>query len=246
MTSLALAAAHARVQLLDLKRSPAFVIFTVAFPAMFFAIFAMPFVRAAAEADEAMLAMMAFAVTGVCLYQFGAGIAAERGRPWERYLRTLPVESMARFAARIACAALAGLAAAGLVALVARLFTPVDLSGLQWIAAFAFALLGAVPFVAIGLAIGYWVSARAAVPIATASNLLLAYMGGLWIPPQYLPRDVQAISPYLPTRAFADLLWSVTSGRGAAAAVVLLAAYAALFLAVASIAYRRDERKRYA
>ena len=54
------------------------------------------------------------------------------------------------------------------------------------------------------------------------------------------------ISPYLPTRQFADLLWSVDGGADAERALAGLAFYTIVFAIVASIGYRRDERKRYA
>jgi ABC-2 type transport system permease protein len=247
MNAVALLRAHTRVQFLDLLRWPGYVVPTVLFPAMFYALFALPYARTRAEiADGTTLAFIAFAVVGVTLYQFGVGIAQERGRPWERYNRTLPVGAGVRFAARIVMAVLFGFLTALVVALVARAFTPIDLTAEQWLRAAIYALVGGVPFVLIGITIGYWASARAAVPIATACNLLLAYGGGLWMPPQDLPRAVAEISPYLPTRQFADLLWSVTTGESPARALAGLAAYAALFAAAAAIGYRRDERTRYA
>jgi ABC-2 type transport system permease protein len=239
--------AHARLQLTDLFRSPGYVVPTVGFPALFFALFALPFARSgSAAANTLALSYIAFAVIGVTLYQFGVGIAAERGRPWERYLRTLPVSTAERFAARILSAMVFGVLSATVVAIVARLFTPIDLNALQWLRAFAYVVIGGVPFVLMGITIGYWVSARAAVPLATACNLVLAYAGGLWIPPQYLPHALQIVSPYLPTRAFGDLLWSVAGGGNASRAVIVLASYAAVFAGIASFGYRRDERVRYA
>ncbi len=247
MTTLALARSHARLQTLFLLRLPAYVVPTVTFPAMFYALFDLSYARAqAAIADETTLAFVAFAVIGVALYQFGVGIAQERGRPWERYLRTLPVSTASRFIARIASALAFAVLAAAFVAVVARVFTPIDLSAAAWLRVLLYTVLGAVPFVLIGITIGYWASAQAAVPIATAINLLLAYGGGLWIPPSYLPGLVAHISPYLPTRQFAELLWSVPRGSDPAHAIAVLAAYAAVFFALASIGYRRDERRRYA
>jgi ABC-2 type transport system permease protein len=239
--------AHARVAFLDLIRWPGYVVPTVLFPAMFFVLFDLPFARTRADAANATtLAFIAFAIVGVTLYQFGVGIAQERGRPWERYLRALPVTTAQRFAARIVTAVLFGLLTAAAVALVARAFTPIDLGISQWLRVLLYALLGGIPFVLIGITIGYWTSARAAVPVATALNLLLAYAGGLWIPPAYLPHFVATISPYLPTRQFADLLWSVTGNGDAPRAVTGLAIYAILFAVAAAIGYRRDEQKRYA
>ncbi|HEY1976510.1 MAG TPA: ABC transporter permease [Candidatus Baltobacteraceae bacterium] len=247
MSTLLLTRAHARIALLDLFRSPGYVVPTVAFPALFFALFDLQYARTQAPvADATTLAFMAFAVSGVCLYQFGVGIAAERGRPWERYLRTLPASIAVRFGARIVSALVFAVLAAGCVAVFSHFTTPIDLDAQQWLQAAAFVIAGGVPFVLIGITIGYWVSARAAVPVATALNLLLAYAGGLWLPPQYLPHAVQQLSPYLPTRQFADLLWSVSSGSGAAHALAGLAIYTAIFAAIAAIGYRRDERKRYA
>jgi len=247
MNAPALVRAHARLGFLDLIRSPGYAVPTVVFPAMFFALFDLPFARRNAEvANSTTLAFMVFAIVGVALYQFGVGIAQERGRPWERYLRTLPATASVRLSARIVTAAVFAVLTATVVALVARLFTPVDLTAAQWLRVYLYALLGGVPFVLIGIAIGYWTSARAAVPIATAANLLLAYGGGLWMPPSDLPHVVAQISPLLPTRQLADLLWSVTGGGSPLHAAAGLALYTAIFGMLASAGYRRDEQKRYA
>lgn len=247
MNAAALIRAHARIGFLDLFRYPGYVVPTIVFPAMFFALFDLPFARRnAAIADATTLAFIVFAIVGVTLYQFGVGIAQERGRPWERYLRTLAAPASVRFAARIAIAVLFGIIAALVVSLVSRAFAPVDFTATQWATVFVYALAGGVPFVLIGISIGYWISARAAVPIATAANLLLAYAGGLWMPPGELPTLVQSISPYLPTRQFADLLWSVRGAGSPLLAIAGLATYTAVFAVAAALGYRRDERTRYA
>jgi ABC-2 type transport system permease protein len=247
MNALLLVRAHTKVQFLDLIRWPGYVVPTVVFPAMFYSIFDLPVARANPRAADLLaLAFIAWAVIGVTLYQFGVGIAQERGRPWERYVRTLPASVFVRFGGRIATALLFGVITAAIVALVARVFTPIDLTLAQWLRVLLYAIAGGIPFVLIGITIGYWVSARASVPTATAVNLLLAYAGGLWMPPQYLPSFVATISPYLPTRQFGDLLWSVVGGGNATRAVVGLALYSAIFGLLAAIGYRRDERKRYA
>jgi ABC-2 type transport system permease protein len=247
MKTLRLAGIHARIALLDLLRSPSYVVPTVVFPAMFFVLFDVQYARAhAGVANLATLAFIAWAIVGVAVYQFGVGIAQERGRPWERYQRTLPVSTAVRFAARIVSAMAFGALAALCVALVARVSTPIDLGGAQWLQVFVYALAAGIPFVLFGIAIGYWLPARASVPVATACNLLLAYAGGLWMPPADLPPIVAHISPFLPTRQFADLLWSVPNGGVPMAAIGGLALYTLAFAVAASIGYRRDEKTRYA
>ncbi|MBV9262920.1 MAG: ABC transporter permease [Candidatus Eremiobacteraeota bacterium] len=246
MNDLALLRAHTRVGFLDLARWPGYVVPTLLFPAMFYVLFDLPFARRyAAIADVTTLSFIAFAVVGVALYQFGVGIAQERGRPWERFLRTLPAPAAVRFGARIATAMIFGILTAAIVAIVARVLTPIDLSWSQWALIAVYTLCGGIPFVLMGITLGYWTSPRAAVPLATACNLLLAYGGGLWMPPDDLPGFVAKISPYLPTRQFGDLLWSVTGYAHAGPAIAGLALYAAIFAVAAAIGYRRDEHRRY-
>jgi len=246
MTAPRLILAHTRLMLLDLLRSPAYLIPTIFFPTMFFLIFAVPNARQPARADFVTLSFVAFAIIGVTLFQFGVGIAAERGRPWERYLRTLPAGAAVRFAARIACALAFGLCAAALVAITARLTTPMDFGPAQWMRLGLYAVAGAIPFVLFGIAIGYWVSARAALPIANIFYLLLSFAGGLWMPPRFLPGIAATISPYLPTRQFGELLWSIVGAGDATRALPALAVYSIVFAILAAIGYRRDERTRYA
>jgi len=244
---LTLLAVHARLMLAELLRAPGYVIPTVGFPAMFFTIFAMPYAHDTATADFELLSYVAFAIIGVTLFQFGVGIAAERGRPWDRYVRSLPAPPEVRFAARIVAALVFGIAAAGLVAIVARIFTPVDLNAAQWMLLAFYALLGGIPFVLFGITIGYWTSARAALPIANVCYLLLSFAGGLWLPPRMLPGVAATISPFLPTRQFAELLWSIAgNSNNALHALGWLGYYAAFFAVLASIGYHRDEQRRYA
>lgn len=247
MNGLASLRAHASLVLTELLRIPAFLVPTIGFPALFFALFGMQYARSSAKAaDFLVLSYVAFAVVGVTLFQFGVGVANERGRPWERYLRTLPAPVAMRFTARIFAAIIFGVAAAGLLALVARLFTPVDFTWQQWLLAALYAVLGGIPFVLFGLAIGYWTGARAALPIANIFYLLLSFAGGLWTPPQYLPKAINEISVFLPTREFGELLWSVARAGNVVGALAWLAAYALIFAIIASLGYRRDEKARYA
>lgn len=235
-----------RVQILELLRRPAFVIPTLAFPALFFTLFDLPYAQKYPQAAPAMmLSYIAFAIIGVTLFQFGVGMSVDRVLPWERYLRTLPTPLWIRFASRIIVAGVfACLAGAGVVA-VASIATSARFSPEQWLLVGLCALIGAVPFVLFGMAIGYWTSPKAAVPIANIFYLLLSFAGGLWYPPSMLPSFAKAISPYTPTRQFGDLLWNAPHGV-AGVPLAALAAFAMLFAAVAAAGYRRDRAARFA
>lgn len=241
-----LVAAHARVQAVELLRYPGFVLPTLALPALFFLLFAAP----RADADDAgrfMALYAAFAVLGVAFFQFGVGIAAERASPWELFLRTLPVEPLVRLSARLLVGLVFAGAAALAVVVVALTATPVDLPAAAWPALAAAILLGGVPFGLLGIAIGYLTAPRAALALANLLYLLLAYAGGLWTSPEALPDLVARISPWLPTRQWAELVSAAADGAAPPiVASVGLIAYALGFGALALVAFRRDEGERFA
>ncbi len=239
---------HAALLFRAIFRTPAFAVPAVVFPAMFYTIFALQFARGSpAMADQVLGSYVAFGIMGVALFQFGVAISAERGRPWERYLRSLPVNAQTRFAARVIVATAFALMAGGLVAVIGALFTPVTFTAAQWLLLALYALAGAIPFVLIGLAIAYLVPPAGALPITNILFLLGAFAGGLFLPPQFLPAFAQRISAYLPMRAYGELLWGIgLPGHGFARWVVVLAVYAIAFGIIGVVAYRRDERVRYA
>lgn len=238
--------AYARLHWLQLIRLPGFVIPTLAFPAMFFAFFNLSFSRShPAIAGYLMLSYVAFAIIGVTLFQFGVGIANERTTPWERYVRTLPAPVAARFGGRIAVAIVFGLIAAGIVVVVASLTTPVHFTAVQWGKIALASLAGGTVFTLFGIAIGYWCTPKSALPVANICYLLLSFAGGLWIQPSELPKFVQSISVYTPTRQFAVLLWSAPD-HVSYQALFGLTCFAAAFAVLAAIGYRRDERQKYA
>ena len=236
--------AHARVQVLELARYPAYVVPTLLFPAGFFLILARPHSRPAAIAELATFA--GFAVIGVAFFQFGVGIAVERASPWERYLRTLAVAPSARLAARVLAAAPFAAAAATVTVAAALASTNASLAAVSWLELAVACALGLVPFALLGIALGYLAPERAALPIANLVYLGLSYAGGLWLRPDRLPAGVRAVSPYLPTRSFADALVAAARGDGFRVGVWLrLAGFATAFALVALWAYRRDEGRRF-
>ncbi len=239
-----LAALHARAMTVELARYPAYVVPTLVFPSVFFLFFAVPGDEAGATARMATFA--GFAAIGVAFFQFGVGIAVERASPWEAYLRTLPIGVGTRLGARLLSASAFAAVAAGGVLLVAVVTTGAELAPLRWLGLGTALLVGTVPFALLGIALGYWVPARGALPVANLLYLSLAYAGGLWIRPADLPPAVQDLSEVLPTRALSDALVATTSQPAVAwRSWLVLAGFGALFGLLASWGYRRDEGRRF-
>ena len=239
-----LALAHARALMVELLRQPAYVVPTLAFPAVFFLFFAAG--GSGVVADIRMATFAGFAAIGVAFFQFGVGIASERTSPWESYVRTLPVTASERLASRLLPAAAFAAASSAVVIGVAVVATPVSLPPARWLELAAALLAGAAPFALLGVAIGYWAPPQAALPLANLIYLVLSYAGGLWFRPERLPGLVEAVSPFLPTHALADVLAAAALGSGPPwRSWSALAGFAALFGGCAVWGYRRDELRRY-
>jgi len=235
---------YTRAMTVELLRYPAFSVPTLAFPALFFLLFVAP--RADRDATLLLASFAGFAFLAVAFFQFGVGIAAERESPWERFLRVLPVRVSVRLGARLLSGTLFGMASAGLVALTAIATTDAHLPPVRWAGLVLTLTAGAVPFALLGIALGYWVSPRGALPVANILYLVLAFAGGLWTTPAHLPTAVASVSPLVPTRQFGDVLWGAVQGRlwrprdwG------LLLAWGVAFAVLAVWGYSRDEGRRY-
>lgn len=238
---------HARYQFLETIRIPVAVIGTMFFPAAAMAFFVVPNVgNNAVAATYATASMVVFATSTACLFQYGIGVSEDRAQPWDPFVRTLPAGAFPRFAGRI----LNGLVFLVLsflpVLLVAIVATQASASLTQLTLAAAALLAGSVPFTLMGLTIGYTLPSKAALAVAQLLFFPLAFGGGLMSAPGQAPGWVEAISPYLPTRGAAELVWAAVGDRSPDTKATAMLGLWTLLLAFAAVwAYRRDEGKRF-
>jgi ABC-2 type transport system permease protein len=245
MTTLTLV--HARYQLLETIRIPVAVIGTAFFPAASMLFFVVPFAGDdPVAATYATASMVTFAVMTSNLFAYGVGVAEDRAQPWDPYTRTLPVGPGPRFAGRI----LAGFAMMFVsllpVVVIAALLTEATVSASGLLLALGAAVLAALPFVLMGLAIGYALPTKAALAVAQIIFFPLAFGGGLLSAPGQAPGFVETIAPYLPTRGAVELMWAAISDyRLDPVAMAMLAVWTVTAAALAVWAYRRDEGRRF-
>lgn len=243
---LALALAHVRLRFLSLLRTPAYVAGTLAMPSVILIFLGAGLAGTTAEANAITASFTVFAVMGVAFFQFGVGIAEGRSSPWSTFERILPAPVAVRLAGAVVPAMLFAVAAAGLVVLVAHVFMPVALGGAAWVRLGLVLLAASVPLSLLGIAIGYWVSSRAALPAANIIYLGLAFGGGLFIPPQLFPGMLEAVSQCLVSRHVAELAWrAVAEAPWPPGPWLWIAGYTAAAGLLAGWGYRRDEGERY-
>ena len=228
-----------------LLRQPGFWVPTVLFPAMLYAFFGAGLAGQGPAAGYAMASFAVYAVLGVGFYQFGVTVAQDRADPFIRWQRLLPGSALAPWVARIMAGVFFAALAMALVLVLGRVLGGVVLADAgAWARLVAVTLLAAGPATVMGTALGSLASARAAVPLANLIFLPLAYLGGLWMPPQMLPDAVAAISVWTPTRAMGELAWAALDGRALPLRyLAMLAGWTAIAAAVTWAAQARHARR---
>lgn len=240
-----------RAELLKLVRSPVFSVFSLALPLIFYTFFGIPnssgVLNGIHSGTFLMASFGAYAVANVMLFTFGISVAVERGQKLDVLMRATPLRGWIFLASRIVAAACFAIAALLLLALFASLTGGVRLGAGEWIGLAWKLLLGSMPLLMLGFAIGYFVSPNAAPAVVNLIALPLFFASGIFEPLRFLPQLIQNIAPYLPTYLFGQLAWGAV---GAAADplwrdVVGLGAYTIVFLGLALAAYSLQRSRRF-
>ena len=190
-------------------RAPEFLLPSLIMPVGFFTLFAVAIPGTAQQAPYMLATFGVFSVMGPAIFGFGAGVANERERGWLNLKRAVPAPALSYLGAKVFSTLLFALAALSLVYIVAGFVAGVELQRSTWATLFAAHLMSAVPFVFLGLALGFLFSTNGAVAIANILFLLLSALGGLWIPIFVLPKFLQEFAVFLPSFHLGEIAVSV-------------------------------------
>ena len=240
---------HLKYQFLDTVRVPVAVLGNMLFPSLAMFFFVVPQTVVAGNplfATTAVAGLSLFAVCSASLFTYGLGVAEDRQLPFYPYLRSLPTGPGPQMVGRVLNGGIFSLFGLVPLIIIGWLFTAATVTLGQLLAGIGTVLAVSVPFVLLGMTIGYSLSAKAALPVVQVVLFPLAFAGGLFMPPQMFPGWLDAISQATPTRAGRDLLVQVTTGAEAyALALPVLAGWTLLFALLGVAAYRKDEGRRF-
>lgn len=243
-----LIAAHTRYLMIDQIRVPIGLLASSLFPAVAMVAFVVPSAGQNPKiATMATGSLMFFGAMSSAVMGLSISVSQDREQPWHPYLRTLPAGPFPHFAGRILAALAVVLVSVVPVLLVGALFTEATITPGKLSAGLGVLVAGIIPFMLMGLLVGNLLSSKAAMAVAQILFFPMAIIGGLLMPPQFLPEFIQVISPYVPTRGAGELMWwAIADNRPDTVALVMLAAWTVVLGAAAAWAYRRDEGRRFA
>ncbi len=243
---------QARSEFIKLWRIPMFSIPTLVFPVLLFLLFGAPNAQETLPGGVSlgkyvMASFAAYGVLGIAFFSFGIGVASERGQGWTKLVRATPVPPWVYFAGKGAMALLFATLLLLMLFSVAAVVAGVRMAPGEWATLYVSLVLGMLPLVTAGFALGYWAGPNSAAAVANLIYLPISFASGFLIPLQSLPSFVQALTPYLPPYHYGQLAWrAVGLDDGQAAThIAWLLGSGVVFGALAVWGYRRDSGKQF-
>jgi ABC-2 type transport system permease protein len=170
----------------------------------------------------------------------GARIARDRSGGWTRQLRITPLRARTDIAAKVLTGYLIALPSVVLVFL-AGASHGVRLDATQWLELGGLLLAGLTPFVALGILLGYLLRADALTPVIGGVVVLFALVGGVY------GFQLAHSGPLFDVMKAIPSYWLVQAGKTAlggggwpAQGWIVIAAWTAVLVAAAALAYRRS------
>lgn len=241
-------ASFARFEIGRLLRSWKFLVITVGFPLVFYALFLGDRTpdRVIDHTVEwrtyLMVAMCSFGALVATLTAAGARLSAERASGWARQLRVTPLPAWSYVTTKVAASMVVVFPVLVLVEVIGFGFGGVQLGVGSWLALTAVLWVSALPFALLGVAIGFLVNAETAFPVVTGLMFVLGYFGGLFNPVSSMPRALQVAARLLPSFHDDELGLGLLDGRGPRVAdVLVLLAYALGLSALIAWKHRTEE-----
>lgn len=239
-------AAYARLEIRRALRNRRYVMFAVGIPVFFYLLYTGVLGGRDAAADpgwraQFMISMAAYGMIAAALSS-SMPIAQERASGWTRQLRITPLSAPAWVATKLLVAWLTSLPALALVTVAAILVNGVALPAATWLVILAAMAIGVVPFIGLGLLIGFSFDVNSAQGAMTVTSIGLAVLGGLWAPISTFPDGLATIARMLPSYRFADLGWSArANGLPDPVDLAWVAGWAVLAFGLVAWRYRSAE-----
>ncbi len=234
---------EAGAEILKALRAPEFIVPTLALPVAFYALFGIAMADSTQQAQYMLATYGVFAVMGPAIFGFGAGVASERDRGWLNVKRAAPAPATSYIAAKLTATLVFSSGALFLIYAVGGLLGGVELARSTWLTLYAVHLLCAIPFVLIGLTLGFSFGANGAIALSNIVFLFMAALGGLWLPVFLLPAFLQKFATFLPSYHLGEIaLWAVGAPgeHTPTAHLPIVLVMTAILLALALFAWARQ------
>ncbi|GFZ95205.1 ABC transporter permease [Dyella caseinilytica] len=235
--------AEARSECLRYMRNPGFMLPITFLPTLLYMLFGVVMNRSAG-ADVARYLLVSYSVFGVMspgLFGFGVSLALERDGGLLTYKRAVPMPPGAYLLGKMLMAMLAAPMVVLLLLAMGISMVHVPITVGQAGLLLMMSVLGVLPFCALGMLIGTLIKGQGAPGMLNVVYLPMAFLSGLWVPMNELPKALQQIAPLWPSYHLHELgLVALGLKQGGVVGhVLVLAGFTLVFVVIAAHRLRR-------
>ena len=209
-------AAYAPLEVRRPLRNRRFLMFAIVFPVTFYLLYTAVGIGQGtsdpAWARVFLVSMAAYGAIGGAL-SGATVIAIERSTGWVRQLRVMPLPPTAYLVSKLLVAVMTTIPAIVLVSLAGIEVNHVSMPLSAWAQLLVSLALGALPFAALAVLIGYVADANSAQGLTMLVYFSLAILGGLLTPLSAMPDGLASIGSMLPSSRLAALGLAAITGQ---------------------------------
>src|SRR6187399_2326257 len=231
-----------RFEFVKSLRTPAFAVPTLFFPIMFYLLFGIFLGSMRGNSGMSQFTFATYGVFGAMgpgLFGFGVSLAIEREQGLLTLKQALPQPPGAYLLARAFMAMVFVAAISILLTIIAVFIGHVPLTFTQGISLFAINVLGVLPFCALGMFLGSVVSGQASPAIINIIFLPMAFLSGVILPLQMMPKIVGHMAPLWPAYHQAQMALATVGAPSAGSFAAHVAVLAGMTLVFFLLAVRR-------
>jgi len=238
---------YLRMEITRLLRNRRVLIFSILMPAILLGVIGGLYKKDSLEgANVAAYIMVSMGLFGSMTGAIGSGgtIALERGIGWNRQLRLTPLAPGSYLLTKVVLSMIMALPPLLVTYIIGAVSLDVRLPAHTWIIIAVASWLGALPFAALGLVIGYVAKPDSVQQVSALLYMLLALFGGIWVPAEQMPALMHRIAEWTPAFWVGQIARSPLFHQSLnMTAVWILAAWTAAFGIIAMRRFRADTAK---
>ncbi|WP_040951929.1 ABC transporter permease [Gorillibacterium massiliense] len=234
-----------RAELLRIFRNPSYVFWSMAMPILFYLVYTRLVKVQTSMADWKtffLMSMTSFSVMGSAIMNYGIRIVQEKRSGWTAHMSITPLPAGVYFIGKMVGQTALHLCIVLVLFAVGFGVSGVRLSAWQWGLSGLWILLGSTPFLALGSLFGTMKRVDTASGVSNVVNLILAILGGLWLPLETFPKGMQAVGRLLPSYQYGKGVWEI--GRGHVpplGSIWILLVYLGIFMVLSTYIRKKQE-----
>lgn len=234
-----------QIELLRVIRNPYYVFWSLLMPVIFYFIFTRIIDSGQNMKEWAahyLMSMTTFSVMGSSIMTLGIRLVQERTEGWTKFMQVTPLPGWMYSFGKMFSQMVMSLISIGFIFGACVLINEVSLPLLTWVYSALWILVGSIPFLAIGTLIGNMKRVDTASGVSNAIYLIMALLGGMWMPIETFPAVMQRIGKWLPSYNYGNGAWDIVNGHAPDLRhMVILVGYLLLFMVLSSYIRKKQE-----